>query len=54
MKKSRLGIGGHRPVGRFCSQATENPGHRWPDFGFRQWLMREDFMDALKVNALAK
>ena len=38
-------------MGRFCSHATENV-HRWPDFGFRQWLMREDFTDTVKANAL--
>ena len=51
MEKSCMGKGDHPPMGRFCSHTTENE-HRWPDFAFRQWLMREDFTDTVKVNAL--
>lgn len=52
MEKSCLGKGDHRPMGRFCSHTTENV-HRWPHYGFRQRFVREDFMDTVKVNALA-
>lgn len=39
-------------AGRFFSYTTENSGYT-SDSGFRQWLMREDTTNILKVNALA-